>query len=58
MLFSNKRVHKLSLPASVDDGATPNIKWLIAYLCAHVMKDTREELFVLDGSVYEHCDWF
>lgn len=52
MLFSNQRKHNISLPAADEYGRTANIAFLIRYLCAHLMKDPRKELFVLDESVY------
>lgn len=52
MLFSNQRKHNISLPATDEDGRTANLAFLIRYLCAHLMKDQRKELFVLDEAVY------
>jgi hypothetical protein len=52
MLFSNQRVHKLEIPARITAKATPNIAWLIDYLCANKLKDPRKDLFVLDDTVY------
>lgn len=49
MLFSDQRSHSLALPARDKDGHVPTIASLIDHLCRHVMKDTRQELFVLDG---------
>jgi ubiquitin related modifier 1 len=51
MLFSNERVHKLSIPAKAANGTPLNIKGLIDYLCKNTMKDLRKELFVLDDTV-------
>jgi ubiquitin related modifier 1 len=51
MLFSNQRVHKISIPAKTADGTAPNIQWLINYLCTSIMKDPRKDLFVLDDTV-------
>jgi len=51
MLFSNKRKHSLSVPAKDDTGNPVTVGWLISYLCEEVMKDTRKEMFVLDGHV-------
>ncbi|KOS18638.1 Ubiquitin-related modifier 1 [Escovopsis weberi] len=45
----NKREHKLTIPGLDEDGRPANIAFLIRHLCQHVMKDTRQELFVLDG---------
>lgn len=52
MLFSNKRKHNVSLPAADEYGRTANLAFLIRYLCTHLMKDPRKELFVLDEAVY------
>ncbi|KAL6910847.1 ubiquitin related modifier 1 [Trichoderma evansii] len=49
MLFSDVRRHALSLPAKDKDGNPSTIGYLIDHLCEHVMKDSRKELFVLDG---------
>lgn len=51
MLFSDERKHKISIPAKDDKGKAVNIGWLVDYLCEKVMKDTRKEMFVLDGHV-------
>lgn len=52
MLFSDERRHSLSIPAVNKDGKPANIAFLIDYLCENTMKDTRKELFVLDGHLY------
>lgn len=52
MLFSDQRHHSLALPAGDKDGRPCTIASLIDYLCQNVMKDTRQELFVLDGHLY------
>lgn len=49
MLFSNQRRHSLSIPANDKDGKPSDIAFLIDYLCKNLMKDPRQELFVLDG---------
>lgn len=51
ILFANTRKLQLSIPAKHDDGKRPNIAWLIHYLVEHEMKDSRRELFVLEGHV-------
>ncbi|KAJ6438510.1 ubiquitin related modifier 1 [Purpureocillium lavendulum] len=51
MLFSDQRHHSVTLPSEGDDGRRANIALLIDHLCRHVMKDTRKELFVLDGHI-------
>lgn len=53
MLFSNQRKHNIFLPVADEDGRTANLAFLIRYLCAHLMKDRRKELFVLEETVYE-----
>ncbi|OTA87653.1 hypothetical protein M434DRAFT_399391 [Hypoxylon sp. CO27-5] len=47
MLFSDQRRHTLSIPAANEQGKPVTIANLIGYLCEHVMKDNRKELFVL-----------
>lgn len=51
MLFSNKRKHSLSIPSKDEDGKVTNIAYLVHFLCENVMKDSRKELFILDGTV-------
>lgn len=52
MLFSDQRRHALSIPAVNKDGKPVTIAFLIDYLCENTMKDSRKELFVLDGHLY------
>jgi hypothetical protein len=52
MLFSNERRHSLAIPAADKDGKPSNVAFLIDFLCKHVMKDSRKELFVLDAHLY------
>ncbi|KAB5575716.1 ubiquitin-related modifier 1 [Coniochaeta sp. 2T2.1] len=51
MLFSNKKRHALTIPATRDDGTPVNIAFLVQYLVKNLMKDPRKELFVLDNQV-------
>lgn len=51
MLFSDKKKHKLSIPATDDSDRPTTVASLLTYLCQNVMKDQREEMFVLDGHV-------
>ena len=51
MLFSDQRKHNLSVPVKDGNGQAVTVGWLVTYLCEEVMKDTRKELFVLDGHV-------
>lgn len=51
MLFSNQRKHSISVPTKDDKGIAVTVGWLVTYLCEEVMKDTRKEMFVLDGHV-------
>lgn len=51
MLFSDQRKHNLCVPVKDGNGQAVTVGWLVAYLCEEVMKDTRKELFVLDGHV-------
>lgn len=53
MLFNNQNRHQLSLPSRDGDGNPVNVMFLVDYLCQHVMKDSRKELFVLDGGMYD-----
>ncbi|KAI0122860.1 ubiquitin-related modifier 1 [Xylariales sp. AK1849] len=48
MLFSDRRHHSLSIPIVDKDGKAATVAFLIDYLCRHVMKDSRKELFVLE----------
>lgn len=52
MLFADERRLKLTLPATDEQGRPSNIAFLIDHLCQKAMKDTRKELFVLDGHLY------
>ncbi|TDZ29813.1 Ubiquitin-related modifier 1 [Colletotrichum spinosum] len=49
MLFSDQRRHKISIPAVNKEGKPATIASLIGYLCENTMKDSRKELFILDG---------
>ena len=51
MLFADKRKHTLSVPAKDGEGKPVTVGWLVNYLCETVMKDSRKEMFVLDGHV-------
>lgn len=51
MLFSNQSKHKIQLPTTDQGDAPVNIGYLVRYICDNLMKDTRKELFVLDGSM-------
>ncbi|KAI0024425.1 ubiquitin-like modifier 1 [Xylariomycetidae sp. FL0641] len=51
MLFSDQRRHALSIPAKSQEGKPATIAQLIDYLCTHTMKDSRKDLFVLDGHI-------
>ncbi|KAI1853710.1 hypothetical protein JX265_003957 [Neoarthrinium moseri] len=48
MLFSDQRRHSLSIPAVDKDGRPATVAFLIDYLCRNTMKDSRQELFVLE----------
>ena len=50
ILFDNKTRYTVSLPSKTADGS-PNIAYLIRYMCDNLMKDPRKEMFVLDGAV-------
>jgi ubiquitin related modifier 1 len=51
LLFDNEKQHQVELPATDDLGEPVNVKFLVQWLCKNMMKDPREEMFVLDGSV-------
>lgn len=51
MLFDNIPKHSVSLSSDAADGNPPTIGYLVTYLCDNLMKDSRKELFVLDGAV-------
>lgn len=51
MLFDNVSSHKVSIPAHNADGFAFTVGDLIPWLCENLMKDSRKELFVLDGGV-------
>jgi len=50
-LFSDQRTHSIQLPSHTPSGASSNVSFLVEYIVKHVMKDNREELFILNGSV-------
>lgn len=52
MLFSNQRKHLLSLPSKDDEGKKANLAFLVHFLCKHLMKNHRKELFIIDNAVY------
>ncbi|GAB7334382.1 hypothetical protein MBLNU13_g06393t1 [Cladosporium sp. NU13] len=52
LLFSSQRSHKIALPST--DPATNqavNVGFLIDWLCKNLMKDPRQDMFVLEGTV-------
>jgi len=51
MLFDNVTKHSLKIPAKMDNEAPVNVGYLVQYLCDNMMKDSRKELFVLDGAM-------
>jgi len=51
MLFDNIPSHHVKLPAKNTQGQVATIGDLIPWLCENLMRDTRKELFVLDGNV-------
>lgn len=52
MLFSDNKKHNLKIPAKDESNEPITIASLVIYLCTNVMKDPREEMFVLDGHVF------
>ncbi|KEZ39667.1 hypothetical protein SAPIO_CDS9606 [Scedosporium apiospermum] len=51
MLFSDQREHSIRIPSITSEGKPTTIASLIDYLCENTMKDTRKELFILDGHI-------
>lgn len=51
MLFSYERTHKLQIPSKDEKGAAVTVAFLIEYLCKNVMRNARQEMFVLDNHV-------
>jgi ubiquitin related modifier 1 len=51
MLFSDERKHHISIPAHDSKGDAVTVGWLVHHLCDVLMKDTRQDMFVLDGHV-------
>ncbi|KZF21286.1 ubiquitin-like modifier 1 [Xylona heveae TC161] len=51
LLFSNQAKHQLSIPAFDPNGKPATVAFLIEYLCNHVMRDPRKDMFVLDDTV-------
>ena len=51
LLFSNERVHDLSLPSTLEDGKPTSVDFLIHYLRDNLLKE-REELFLDKDTVY------
>lgn len=51
MLFDDETKHSIALSKVADNGKPPTVGYLVQYICDHLMKDTRKELFVLDGAV-------
>ncbi|EXJ80368.1 ubiquitin-like modifier 1 [Capronia coronata CBS 617.96] len=51
MLFDNINKHELTLSRTADNGNPLTVGYLVKYICEQLMKDSRKELFVLDGAV-------
>lgn len=52
LLFSSQRSHKIALPSSDPATNQPvNVGFLIDWLCKNLMKDPRQDMFVLEGTV-------
>ncbi|KAL8873932.1 MAG: hypothetical protein Q9174_000679 [Haloplaca sp. 1 TL-2023] len=51
MLFCDQRKHSVSLPKTDENGQPSTVDFLVRFLCEHVMKDHRKELFVIDHIV-------
>jgi hypothetical protein len=52
LLFASQRSHKIALPATDPATNQPvNVGFLIDWLCKNLMKDPRQDMFVLEGTV-------
>jgi ubiquitin related modifier 1 len=52
LLFSSQRSHKIALPSTDPSTNLPaNVGFLIDWLCKNLMKDPRQDMFVLVGTV-------
>ena len=52
LLFSSQRSHKIALPSTDPATNQPvNVGFLIDWLCKNLMKDPRQDMFVLEGTV-------
>lgn len=51
LLFGNEKLHKIDFPAKDENGEKSNVRYLVQWMCKNMMKDDREEMFVLDGGV-------
>jgi ubiquitin related modifier 1 len=52
LLFSSQRSHKIALPSTDPSTNQPaNVGFLIDWLCKNLMKDPRQDMFVLEGTV-------
>ncbi|KAM0698713.1 hypothetical protein Q7P36_002180 [Cladosporium allicinum] len=52
LLFSSQRSHKIALPSTDPSTNLPaNVGFLIDWLCKNLMKDPRQDMFVLEGTV-------
>lgn len=52
LLFSSQRSHKIALPCTDPATNQPvNVGFLIDWLCKNLMKDPRQDMFVLEGTV-------
>jgi len=50
-LFSDQRIHALEVPTLDEQGSDANVDFLVDYIRQHVMKDSREEMFILNSKV-------
>lgn len=51
MLFDNITEHKVDVPTKAEDGNPFTVGNLIPWICQYLMKDSRKELFVLEGNI-------
>ncbi|EGX50247.1 hypothetical protein AOL_s00076g322 [Orbilia oligospora ATCC 24927] len=51
LLFDNEKKFNIDLPTKTKDGNAANINYLVDHLCVHHMKDTRRDMFEINGTV-------
>lgn len=51
MLFNNVTKHSVSLATKTEAGKKPNVGYLVKYILDNLVKDSRKDLFVQNGSM-------